>query len=266
MRRCGWMLVFVLLLGVGVAPQALASSPPDHMDKAEMHRALDVLMHLKHHPYKLKDIDAERAMWLLRGLKHLSWAPYVDQDALFDLQLKITLHLLDVQVKRLSHIYNYSYYPWDYSYLKYASPYPHWEYGYMHGYGYPYGYHKHHGKPMDRGMGEEMDHEDMDEMDDMDMDDHDDAMGHGKREVHVVKVKEVHHHYGYGYGYPHMVKVKQMREMKGIHVKKVAFDSAAGCHMNQDGATRKHSRDRHIFVGPCQQVGYHTWVFNVWWV
>lgn len=217
MKKFSWMLIFMMLLGVGVAPQAWASSPKDHhpgnvMSKEDAHHAMEAVMKLKHHPQMLKEMSVEKLTWLLRGMDHLSKMPFVDHKALFNLQLKLTLHLLDIQVKRLQHIYKYSYYPWDYGYMR---GYHDYDYGYG-AYGYDKGY-----------------------------------MDHRKDD-------------GY-YRYPTM-PVKHMHQMKGIMVKKMQFHSAQGCHLNQASATREHARHRSIFVGPCQQVGYDAWTFNVWWV
>jgi hypothetical protein len=66
-----------------------------------MHRAMDAILALRHHPHMLKELSAERAKWLLYGLEHMVRMPFADRDMLFDLQLRLTLHLLDVQVQRL---------------------------------------------------------------------------------------------------------------------------------------------------------------------
>ena len=245
MKRFSWILIFVMLLGVGMAPQAWASSPKDHhpgayMSKQDAHRAMEAVMQLKQHPYRLKEMSAEKLTWLLRGLDHLSKMPFVDHKALFDLQLKLTLHLLDVQVKRLQHIYKYSYYPWDYEYMR--GYYDYDDYGYGYGaYGRDYG----------RGM--------------MDMGDKH-RMGMGRRDGYGdYDYDDDDYGYGYAYGYP-VMPVKHMHHMKGLMVKKMQFHSARGCHLNQASATRQHAGHRSIFVGPCQQVGRDAWTFNVWWV
>jgi len=244
MKRFSWMLIFVMLLGVVVAPQVLAESPKNahagaYMSKEDAHRAMDAVMKLKHHPYQLKEMSVEKLTWLLRGMDHLAKMPFVDHRALFDLQLKLSLHLLDIQVKRLQHIYKYSYYPWDYGYMnKY------------HDYGYgAYGYDRDYGR--DRGM---MDKADMKKPYKMDYE----GMDRGCCGYDGGS-------YGDYQRYSSM-PVKHMHHMKGIMVKKMQFHSARGCHLNQADATREHARHNSIFVGPCQQVGHDAWTFNVWWV
>lgn len=113
--KSSWIVLLVLALVIGLAPLALAQRAEtcgSCMHKgdgaghaANPHGIMDAVMHLKYHPMQIKALSPERIMWLLGGFKRLAKAPFVDQDALFDLQLKITLHLLDLQVMRLETIF-----------------------------------------------------------------------------------------------------------------------------------------------------------------
>jgi len=90
-----------------VAPQARAEfMPRDYrsMHSEDADKTLMVLKHLKHHPYMVKELDAERSHWILKGFERLARMPFVDHDALFDLQFKLTMHLLDLQIAKLSHL------------------------------------------------------------------------------------------------------------------------------------------------------------------
>ncbi len=89
-----------------VAPQARAEfMPRDYrsMHSEDADKTLMVLKHLKHHPYMVKELDAERIHWILKGFERLARMPFVDHDALFDLQFKLTMHLLDLQIAKLGH-------------------------------------------------------------------------------------------------------------------------------------------------------------------
>ncbi|HEY5596418.1 MAG TPA: hypothetical protein VIL47_04060 [Candidatus Bipolaricaulota bacterium] len=233
--RIGWMVVLTVFLGGVLAPLALAGAHPyqpmiyeHYMPKEEAHQMMEAVFYLKHHPGMLHQLNVERTMWLLKGVKHMQQIPFADQDALFDLQLNLSLHLLDLQVQRLHA---------------------------MTGYGYPM-------HPMD--MGKPMDHGhdmDMGKPMDMPMDGHQPSMDHEKMDEHyghlypVIVIK------------PIIVIKKEhtrMSSFMAIRVDKERFRSSAACHMSQESMTRKHAWDRDIFVGPCQQVSDHVWTFNVW--
>jgi hypothetical protein len=71
------------------------------MSKGDPHEMMMAMMQLKHNPKMLKALSAEKVIRILKGVERLARIPFVDQDALFDLQLKLTLHLLDLQIMRL---------------------------------------------------------------------------------------------------------------------------------------------------------------------
>lgn len=246
--RIGWLVVLTVFLGGALAPAAFANENPypplmyEHYGpKEEAHRMMEAVFHLKHHPHMLHMLDAEKTMWLIKGVKHLQQIPFADQDALFDLQLNLTLHLLDLQVKRLHAMTGYGY-P--------MHPMP------------PMGMHEHDmdmRKPMDMPMDKPMD------------------MPMGEHHAMEPAMEEHHGHADKDYGRPYPVVVLKpiivikkehvhMPSFMAIRLDKEHFHSSAACHMSQESMTRRHAWDRHIFVGPCQQVSDEVWTYNVWQV
>lgn len=242
--RIGWMVVLTVFLGGVLAPLALASAHPyqptiyeHYMPREEAHQMMEAVFYLKHHPGLVCKLDVEKTMWLLKGVKHMQQIPFADQDALFDLQLNLSLHLLDLQVQRLHA---------------------------MTGYGHPM-----HGMPPmdmrdhDMGMGKPMD-----DGHDMPMDGHDSKMDPAMMEEHHGDADEDYDHpYTVIVVKPIIVIKKEhtrMPSFMAMRLDKEHFHSSAACHMSQEHMTRKHAWDRDIFVGPCQQVSDDLWTFNVW--
>ncbi len=246
--RIGWIAVLTVFLGGVLAPLALANAHPHqpmiyehYVPKEEAYQMMEAVFYLKHHPDVLHMLDAERTMWLLKGVKHMQQIPFADHDALFDLQLNLTLHLLDLQVQRLHA---------------------------MTGYGHP----MHGMPPMDMSM----DMRDHDMGMDMDMPMEMPMPMDGRQPSMEPAMMEEHHEYGdddYDRPYP-VIVIKPIIVIKREHmhmpsfmamrVHKEHFHSSAACHMSQESMTRKHAWDRQIFVGPCQQVADDLWTFNVW--
>lgn len=244
--RIGWMVVLTVFLGGMLAPLAFADAYPyqpmiyeHYMPKEEAHQMMEAVFYLKRHPDMMHVMDVEMTMWLLKGVKHMQQIPFADQDALFDLQLNLSLHLLDLQVQRLHA---------------------------MTGYGHP----MHAMPPMDMhdmDMGKPMDehHPSMEpakmEEDYGHMDDGEDDYGHYDHPYPIVMVQPV-------IVFKPIIVIKKehsrMPSFMPIRVDKEHFHSSNACHMSQESMTRKHAWDRDIFVGPCQQVSDHVWTFNVW--
>jgi hypothetical protein len=333
--KYGLILAVVMIASLLAAPVALAESPrdPHHMAKVDAHDAMEALMYLAKHPYQLKHMDAGKVMWLLKGVDHLSRLPYADHDKLFHMQVKLTLRLMDLQVKKLHRLSSYGPYHRDADY----------GYGYgmdkdrhsmddrrgedSHDKGEGDG-HDEHGDKEEMGHGDA--HEDdgdmhegksdmhggddagghdkemMEHRGDRDMGGHKDMRGHGYYDYRYDMYKyynvyydyykyeyktygkygygkyEYKHDYSYDYEYgdyhyfPKMwvhngkpmhkpySKYAHMSYKLDLDVHKMKYDSSYGCHSAQMSATRHHAWDRDIFVGPCEQVGYHLWTFNVW--
>jgi len=102
-------VLVILALGVGIAPLALAASPQGlerhDLDQMDVAHAVKAFVHLAHHPQMFSQLPAEKAIFLLQGLNHLARNPFIDRDQLFEVQVRLTLRLLDLQVQRLQTVF-----------------------------------------------------------------------------------------------------------------------------------------------------------------
>ncbi len=113
MKRISWLIAFVVLLGFAPSVMAMPQMHNDHMSREEAHKAMDMLSKLAHHPKMIKKLSAEKTIWLLKGLKRMSMVSYAHHDEMFRLQTHLSLHLVDLQVKRLHDFYYDYYYAYD---------------------------------------------------------------------------------------------------------------------------------------------------------
>lgn len=201
MKRISWLIAFVVLLGFAPSVLAMPQMHHDHMSRDEAHKAMEMLSKLAYHPKMIKKLSAEKTIWLLKGIYRLSKVSYAHHEKLSRLHTKLSLHLVDLQVKRL-HDFYYDYY---YSYDK-KSHHGHDKHdrGDKHGMKMAsddHGHDKHEDESHDKHDGDEHGHDEHGD------DDHDGHDGHDKHDDdahhmgHDGHDKDRGHdkgHYGYG--------------------------------------------------------------------
>lgn len=100
------LVAAVWVLGVA-APQTWAAFPKDSSQEAvaDLQATLMAMHHLSAHPEVVGKLSPEKIYWLLEGFERLARVPFVDHDALFRLQVRLTLALLDLQVAKLNKVF-----------------------------------------------------------------------------------------------------------------------------------------------------------------